>query len=74
MGRWLDAPVHACAGFRRRQYFRIDRHYLDEGQFGFVPIDAPFNYARGYGGGTVNSLTYNSRDFLARANVFVARE
>ena len=31
-------------------YFRIDRHYLDEGQFGFVPIDAPFNYVRGYGG------------------------
>lgn len=55
-------------------YFRIDRHYLDEGQFGFVPIDAPFNYVRGYGGGTENSLTYNSRNFVARANIFVARE
>src|SRR5208282_1446559 len=28
-------------------YFRIDRHYIDEGQFGFVPLDAPFNYVRG---------------------------
>jgi len=27
-------------------YFRIDRRYIDEGQFGFVPIDAPFNYDR----------------------------
>jgi len=55
-------------------YFRIDRHYLDEGQFGFVPIDAPFNYVRGYGFGTENSITYNLENFAARANVFVARE
>jgi hypothetical protein len=55
-------------------YFRIDRHYLDEGQFGFVPIDAPFNYVRGYGGGTENSLTYNLENFAFRANLFVARE
>ena len=55
-------------------YFRIDRHYLDEGQFAFVPIDAPFNYVRGYGGGTEHSLTYNLEDFALRANVFVARE
>jgi len=39
--------------------FRIDRHYLDEGQFGFVPIEALFNYVRGYGGGSENSITYN---------------
>ena len=45
--------------FAQDNYFRIDRHYLDEGQFGFVPIDAPFNYVRGYGGGTEHSLTYN---------------
>jgi len=29
--------------FAQDNYFRIDRHYLDEGQFGFVPVDAPFN-------------------------------
>jgi len=60
--------------FAHDDYFRIDRHYLDEGQFGFVPIDAPFNYVRGYGGGTENSLTYNAEHFAARLNVFVARE
>jgi outer membrane receptor protein involved in Fe transport len=60
--------------FEQDNYFRIDRHYLDEGQFGFVPIDAPFNYVRGYGGGTENSLTYNAEYFSARINAFVARE
>jgi outer membrane receptor protein involved in Fe transport len=60
--------------FAQDDYFRIDRHYLDEGQFGFVPIDAPFNYVRGYGGGTENSLTYNRESFAARLNLFIARE
>jgi outer membrane receptor protein involved in Fe transport len=60
--------------FAQDNYFRIDRHYLDEGQFGFVPIEAPLNYVRGYGGGTENSITYNVEHFAARANVFVARE
>jgi outer membrane receptor protein involved in Fe transport len=60
--------------FAQDNYFRIDRHYLDEGQFGFVPIDAPFNYVRGYGGGTENSVTYNLENFTLRTNVFVARE
>jgi outer membrane receptor protein involved in Fe transport len=60
--------------FAQDNYFRIDRHYLDEGQFGFVPIDAPFNYVRGYGGGTENSLTYNAENLAARLNLFVARE
>lgn len=55
-------------------YFRIDRHYLDEGQFAFVPIDAPFNYVRGYGGGTEHSLTYNLENLALRANTYVARE
>jgi len=60
--------------FAQDNYFRIDRHYLDEGQFGFVPIDAPFNYVRGYGGGTENSLTYNLENLAVRANIFVAGE
>ena len=60
--------------FTQDNYFRIDRHYLDEGQSGFVPIDLPLNYVRGYGGGTENSLTYNLPGFALRAGVFVARE
>jgi outer membrane receptor protein involved in Fe transport len=60
--------------FTQDNYLRIDRHYLDEGQFGFVPIDAPFNYVRGYGGGTENTFTYNLEKLAFRANLFVARE
>ncbi len=60
--------------YAQDNYFRLDRHYLDEGQFGFVPIDAPFNYVRGYGGGTEHSLTYSLHDLALRANFFVARE
>jgi len=55
-------------------YFRIDRHYIDEGQFGFVPVDAPFNYVRGYGAGLENSLTYNLPNLALRLSQFVARE
>jgi outer membrane receptor protein involved in Fe transport len=55
-------------------YFRIDRHYIDEGQFGFVPLDAPFNYVRGYGAGLENSLSYNLENLALRGNIFVARE
>jgi outer membrane receptor protein involved in Fe transport len=55
-------------------YFRIDRRYIDEGEFGFVPLDAPFNYVRGYGAGIENTVTYNTRDFGLRATAFVARE
>jgi len=55
-------------------YFRLDRNYLDEGQFGFVPIEAPLNYSRGYGWGTENSVSYNSENFSPRLNFTVARE
>jgi outer membrane receptor protein involved in Fe transport len=55
-------------------YFRLDRNYLDEGQFGFVPIEAPLNYSRGYGWGTENSISYNSEHLSARFNFTVARE
>jgi outer membrane receptor protein involved in Fe transport len=55
-------------------YFRIDRNYIDEGQFGFVPLDAPFNYVRGYGAGLENSISYNLENLSLRGNIFVARE
>ena len=60
--------------FEQDDYFRLDRNYLDEGQFGFVPIESPFNYSRGYGWGTENSLTYNGEHLSARLNFTVARE
>jgi hypothetical protein len=55
-------------------YFRLDRNYLDEGQFGFVPIEAPLNYSRGYGWGTENSISYNGENLSARLNFTAARE
>jgi outer membrane receptor protein involved in Fe transport len=55
-------------------YFRMDRNYIDEGQFGFVPVDAPFNYVRGYGAGLENSLTYNLSNLSLRVSSYVARE
>jgi hypothetical protein len=60
--------------FAQDNYFRIDRHYLDKGQFGFVPIDAPFSYVQGDGGETENSSTYNVEKLSARLNLFAARE
>jgi outer membrane receptor protein involved in Fe transport len=60
--------------FEQDNYFRLDRNYLDEGQFGFVPIEAPLNYSRGYGWGTENSVSYNSENLSARFNFTAARE
>ncbi|HJU09653.1 MAG TPA: hypothetical protein VJ728_02190, partial [Candidatus Binataceae bacterium] len=54
--------------------FRLDRNYLDEGQFGFVPIESPLNYSRGYGWGSENSISYNSENLAARLNFTAARE
>lgn len=39
-----------------------------------MPIEAPFNYSRGYGWGTENSLTHNGEHLSARLNFTVARE
>jgi outer membrane receptor protein involved in Fe transport len=66
--------LYASLKFEQDNYFRLDRNYLDEGEFGFVPIEAPFNYSRGYGWGTENSLTYNGEHLSARLNFTVARE
>jgi outer membrane receptor protein involved in Fe transport len=70
----LAHRLDASLNFEQDNYLRLDRNYLDEGQFGFVPIEAPFNYSRGYGWGTENSLTYNGEHLSARLNFTVARE
>jgi hypothetical protein len=41
-------------------FFEYTKHYLDTGQFGSVPIFAPFNYKNGYIWGTETAVTYNS--------------
>jgi outer membrane receptor protein involved in Fe transport len=74
---WDAGFVHRLTSsmkFEQDNYFRLDCNYLDEGQFGFVPIESPFNYSRGYGWGTENSLTYNGEHLSARLNFTIARE
>ncbi len=55
-------------------YFRLSQHYLDEGQFGFVPIYIPFNYEHGYGWGFEQTLAYNREDLTLRLNFTAARD
>jgi HoxN/HupN/NixA family high-affinity nickel-transporter len=55
-------------------YFRLSQHYLDEGQFGFVPIYIPFNYEHGYGWGFEQTLAYNREDLTVRINFTAARD
>jgi len=74
---WDAGFTHELASrlmWEEDNYFRLDRHYLDEGEFGAVPINAPLNYKRGYGGGVENTLTYNLPNLALRTSVFVARE
>jgi HoxN/HupN/NixA family high-affinity nickel-transporter len=55
-------------------YFRLSRNYLDEGQFGFVPIYIPFNYEHGYGWGFEQTLAYNRENLTVRLNFTAARD
>jgi TonB-dependent receptor-like protein len=53
-------------------YYQWTHHYLDTGQFGVVPIFAPFNYDRGYVWGSELAAAYRlERGFAAYANLTV---
>jgi hypothetical protein len=55
-------------------YYEWTTHYLDTGQFGVVPIFAPFNYAAGHIWGSELAVRYESGGALAAyANVTVGR-
>jgi hypothetical protein len=54
-------------------YYERTHHYLDTGQFGVVPIFAPFNYDEGSMWGSELALAYRSAGFAAYANVTVGR-
>jgi hypothetical protein len=54
-------------------FYEITKHYLDTGQFGVVPIFAPFNYGNGYIWGSEVALAYKSDNFSAYGNVTVGR-
>jgi outer membrane receptor protein involved in Fe transport len=49
-------------------YFRLSHDLIDLGQFGFVPIFVPFNYAHGRIWGSQTSAYYNWENLSVRAN------
>jgi hypothetical protein len=54
-------------------YYERTHRYLDTGQFGVVPIFAPFNYGQGHIWGTELALRYKHRDLAAYANYTVGK-
>jgi hypothetical protein len=50
-------------------YYEHTTHYLDTGQFGVVPIFAPFNYDRGYVWGTELAARYGIHALSAYASL-----
>jgi hypothetical protein len=54
-------------------FYEYTHHYLDTGQFGVVPIFAPFNYRHGYIWGTETAITYNSENLSIYANTTIGR-
>jgi outer membrane cobalamin receptor len=54
-------------------FYEYTKHYLDTGQFGDVPIFAPFNYKHGYIWGTETAITYNSGNLSAHASTTIGR-
>jgi hypothetical protein len=54
-------------------YYEITHHYLDTGQFGVVPIFAPFNYNHGTIWGSETALAYKTDKLSAYANVTIGR-
>jgi outer membrane cobalamin receptor len=54
-------------------FYEITKHYLDTGQFGVVPIFAPFNYNNGFIWGSELAVSYRRDGFSAYGNVTVGR-
>jgi outer membrane receptor protein involved in Fe transport len=54
-------------------FYEYTKHYLDTGQFGDVPIFAPFNYKNGYIWGTETAITYSGENLSAHASTTIGR-
>jgi len=54
-------------------YYERTIRYLDTGQFGVVPIFAPFNYGHGHMWGTELAARYRASDLSAYANFTVGK-
>ncbi len=54
-------------------FYQNTHHYLDTGQFGVVPIFAPFNYDHGYIWGSEIAFGYKQEHFSLYTNVTIGR-
>jgi outer membrane receptor protein involved in Fe transport len=54
-------------------FYEYNKHYLDTGQFGDVPIFAPFNYKHGYIWGTETAVSYNTENLSMHASTTIGR-
>ncbi len=54
-------------------FFELTRHYLDTGQFGSVPIFAPFNYEHGYIWGCELAIAYKTDSLSLYTNLTLGR-
>jgi hypothetical protein len=54
-------------------FYRWTTHYLDTGQFGVVPIFAPFNYDEGHVWGGEFAVRYQAERLLAYTNLTLGR-
>jgi outer membrane receptor protein involved in Fe transport len=59
--------------FSEDAFYEYTKHYLDTGQFGVVPIFAPFNYKHGYIWGTETAATYRADNLSLYANLTIGR-
>ena len=54
-------------------FYERSRHYLDAGQFGVIPIFAPFNYEHGYLWGSEWAVDYRANKISAYGNLTVGK-
>ena len=54
-------------------YYELTDHYLDTGEFGVVPIFAPFNYDHGHAWGSELAIKYQAPRLSAYVNVTVGQ-
>ena len=73
---WDAGVVHQLANHitvSEDAFYEYTKHYLDIGQFGVVPIFAPFNYKHGYIWGTETAVTYSGANFSIHASTTIGR-
>ncbi len=73
---WDAGIVHQLSkrlAISEDDFYEYTSHYLDTGQFGDVPIFAPFNYRHGYIWGTETAVTYNADNLSIHASTTIGR-